>query len=149
MAIDPRDYDLDELRGSAPGAVEEPPAPDAETSMPPAARAFERSVARQLVTLDAEADDLERPYLDSLPASLVAEALVLEWLEFLVLRTGRESVPDALSFYASVGWLSEDAAVALEPYLAGIEDREDGPGDDLGPDDHRVSLAYVARLASL
>jgi archaellum component FlaD/FlaE len=150
MAIDPRNYDLAELRG-APSPIREAggTSPDRETgtSTSPAAAAFERAVARDLVTLDAEIDDLRRPYLDALPASLAAEALILEWLEFLALRTGRESVTDALSFYASVGWVSEDVATDLEPYLAGIED--DRRGDDLGADDHRVSLAYVARLASL
>ncbi|MFC7172764.1 FlaD/FlaE family flagellar protein [Haloplanus litoreus] len=78
-----------------------------------------------------------------------AEALIFEWLEFLVLQAGRESVADALAFYESVGWLGNDAAAALEAYLTGIDDARANADNDLDADDHRVSLHYVARLASI
>jgi archaellum component FlaD/FlaE len=178
MAIDPRNYDLDELRAAsgAPRAVD----PDADededgavaddrnawpgewhdglpggrcgrdgTERPAADAAFEASVTRDVVALDRAADDLERPYLPALPASMAAEALLLEWLEFLLLQAGRESVADALAFYESIGWLGADAADALAAYLSGLDDRRANADNDLDADDHRVSLHYVARLASI
>jgi flagellar protein FlaE len=170
MAIDPRNYDLDELRAASgaspvgdvgwPGEDEneddaardadEAATSDAEAADRPAAdAAFESSVTRDLVAMDDQDEPLGRPYLPALPASLTAEALIFEWLEFLVLQAGRESVSDALTYYESVGWLGSDAAEALDAYLSGIDDTRANADNDLDADDHRVSLHYVARLASL
>lgn len=169
MAIDPRNYDLDELRAASvgqpsfggrdafPGDDVEADAATSEstadgdddgTARPAASVAFERSIARDLAAMQGEATDLERPYLPALPASLTAEALIFEWLEFLVLQGGRESVTDALDFYERVGWLGSGAAETLERYLSGIDDPRAEGTTDLDADDHRVSLHYVARLAS-
>jgi len=167
MAIDPRNYDVAELRAAGSGeplplhervgddedehrapadATGEADPTAGETARPAAAVAFETSIARDLAALD---ENVERPYLTALPASLVAEALLFEWLEFLVLQAGRESVADTLVFYERVGWLGSDATEALEPYLSGIDDPRANAANGLGPDDHRVSLHYIARLASL
>jgi hypothetical protein len=184
MAIDPRNYDLDELRAASgtprtadPGTEagvagdarnadtdtdtddrwpgdwhdglrgRRPTAPDA--GRPTADAAFEASVARDLAALDRDADDLTRPYLPALPAALPAEMLIFDWLEFLLLRAGRESVADAIAFYESVGWVGADAADTLDAYLSGLDEPRSGARNGLDAADHRVSLHYVARLASL
>ena len=163
MAIDPRNYDLDELRAASDASmldrVEETDAgaewPDetddeeSEGDRSAADTAFEASLTRDLATMDRRIEALERPYLPALPASLVAEALIFEWLEFLVLQAGRDSVDDAVDFYESVGWLGSDAAEALDAYLSGIDDSRANADNDLDADDHRISLHYVARLTSL
>ena len=170
MAIDPRNYDLDELRAAsgAPrvtgeaesadaGVADDDPWPGdwhdglrdepASPSRPAADAAFEASVTRDLLSLDH--DDLDRPYLPALPAAITAEALIFEWLEFLLMHSGRESVTDAIEFYESVGWIGADAADALDAYLSGLDEPRANDANDLDPDDHRVSLHYVARLATL
>jgi len=165
VAIDPRNYDLDELRSAsvgqpAVGSQDEWPAAvdDEEASSEPseddgddpdrpaAAVAFEAAIARDLATLDD--GTVERPYLPTLPASLSAEALLFEWVEYLVLQAGRESVADAFDFYERVGWLGSDAAGMLDRYLSGVDDPRANTGNGLDADDHRVSLHYIARLAS-
>jgi len=166
VAIDPRNYDLDELRSASVGqpslggrddwpeawvdaAAEDDGAETAEdddSDRPAAAVAFETAIARDLAMLDEEG--VERPYLPALPASLSAEALIFEWLEFLVLQGGRGSAADALEFYERVGWLGSDAGEMLGRYLAGIGDTRADAAKGLGTDDHRVSLHYIARLAS-
>jgi archaellum component FlaD/FlaE len=165
VAIDPRNYDLDELRSASVGQPslggrddwpeawvdaaaddEGSTADDGDQDRPAAAVAFETAITRDLAALDGDA--VERPYLPALPASLPAEALIFEWLEFLVLQGGRESAADALEFYERVGWLGSDAAGMLDRYLAGIGDQRTDAANGLGADDHRVSLHYVARLAS-
>jgi archaellum component FlaD/FlaE len=166
MAIDPRNYDLDELR-AASGASPLDEAGwsdgdggengdgdaghDGETGpdRPAADAAFAESLTRDLAAMDGRNEALERPYLPALPASLVAEALIFEWLEFLVLQTDRDSVDDAVAYYESIGWLGADAAAALDAYLSGIDGSRTNTDSDLDADDHRVSLHYVARLASL
>jgi archaellum component FlaD/FlaE len=173
MAIDPRTYDLDELRAasaaparvdgvdsrtgdadgatvretrrSETGATERPIA----TDRPAADAAFERAIRRDLATRDAATGGIERPYLTALPASLVAEAVIFEWLEYLVLQAGHEAAAEALSLYEAVGWLGEDAAATLGDYLSGLAESRANEANDLDGDDHRVSLHYVARLASL
>jgi len=164
MAIDPRNYDLDELRTASGGSALDRTDADVGSERPDGAAdaesededdrsaadaAFEASLTRDLAAMDAQGESMERPYLPALPASLVAEALIFEWLEFLVLQAGRESVNDAVAFYESVGWLGADAAEALDAYLTGIDDARANADNDLDADDHRVSLHYVARLASL
>ena len=167
MAIDPRNYDLDELRAASVGQPslggrddwpeawvdaaadgDESAATDddGDPGRPTAAVAFETAVTRDLAALDGEA--VGRPYLPALPASLPAEALLFEWLEFLVLQGGHESAADALDFYERVGWLGGDAAEMLGRYLAGLDDPRGDAASGLGADDHRVSLHYIARLAS-
>ncbi|AXG09093.1 FlaD/FlaE family flagellar protein [Haloplanus rubicundus] len=166
MAIDPRNYDLDELRAASVGQPslggrddwpeawvdaaadddEETTDDDGDTDRPAAAVAFETAITRDLAALDGA--DVERPYLPALPASLSAEALIFEWLEFLVLQGGHESAADALEFYERVGWLGSDTTGMLDRYLAGIGDPQADAANGLGADDHRVSLHYIARLAS-
>jgi len=166
MAIDPRNYDVAELRAAGSGeplpsrrvtdaadevdgsTTDATAAAEPDPDRPAAAVAFETSIARDLAALD-HGTDAERPYLPALPASLPAEALIFEWLEFLTLQAGHESVCDALDFYRRVGWIGSDAADALELYLSGIGDPRADEATGLDPDDHRVSLHYVARLASL
>lgn len=186
MAIDPRNYDLDELRSVSvsqpslddgsddewPGKFEPALDPTAdegaeadaasvsilermteerstETERPAAAVAFEESVTRDILALGRQSGPVARPYLPTLPASLAAEVLVFEWLEYLVLQAGRESVADALAMYERVGWLGDDAADALDAYLSGIDDDRANDENPLDADDHRMSLRYVARLAAL
>jgi archaellum component FlaD/FlaE len=87
--------------------------------------------------------------LSALPGSFVAEALLFEWLEFLVLRAGHDSATAALTYYERIGWLGAEAAAALDTYLSGLNEAGvDGDGE-LDADDHRMSLHYVARLAAL
>jgi archaellum component FlaD/FlaE len=167
MAIDPRNYDLDELRAASVGQPslggrDEWPGGSAnagddddtaeagddgdDPDRPAADVAFETAIARDLAVLDRECPG--RPYLPTLPASLTAEALLLEWLEFLVMQAGRDSVAEAIAFYERVGWLGRDAAEMLDRYLSGIDHPRANAANDLDADDHRVSLHYVARLAS-
>jgi hypothetical protein len=198
MSLDPRRYDLDELRAASgmetggtdgerptelPGGriatlaatteagagselAPEPdpdpdpdpdpgtPAPDpstpaAGTDRPAAAVAFESAVARDLAARDAANPVDERPYLPDLPESFTAEALLFEWLDFLVRQAGREAAAGALSFYERIGWVGADAAARLETYLSGLNEPGVGEDGELDVDDHRVSLHYVARLAAL
>jgi archaellum component FlaD/FlaE len=164
MAIDPRNYDLDELRaasvgqpslGGRDGWSEEVATADAETAAgeasdgadrPAAAVAFEAAIARDLAALDG---DVERPYLPALPASFPAEALIFEWLDFLVTQADHGSVTDAFEFYEQVGWLGRDAAGMLDRYLSGVDRSCPDTAAGLDADDHRVSLHYIARLAAL
>jgi archaellum component FlaD/FlaE len=92
--------------------------------------------------------EMTKPYLTTLPQKYAAERVVFDWLEFLVLKAGFKRTMDAIRYYRTIDWITEDVAASLQDYLIGFSD---GGSDtqDLDVDDHQLSLVYVARLASL
>jgi flagellar protein FlaE len=170
MTINPKDYDLDELReiarkrgeptrapdedGPRP-SDEETPRPDADWGVdgdgdgPIAGSSFRAGLYRELLPLEAAAGGLEKPYLDSIPEKFAAEFVVFEWLEFLLLNSGFKGATEALSYYEAVDWITEDIESTLDDYLLGIDDGSANEGNQLDMDDHMLSLVYVAKLASM
>ncbi|MFB6268384.1 MAG: FlaD/FlaE family flagellar protein, partial [Halobacterium sp.] len=98
----------------------------------------------------ASAENLERPYLETMPGKYAAEITLFEWLEFLLERGGVKRSLDAIDYYESIGWVGEDAAEELRDHVRGFA----GPADeedhaDFEMTDHVLSLVFIARLASM
>jgi len=162
MTINPRDYDLNELRemarkrGDGDGEGELPPEDPAEMEWGPlegemgssADDTFRAGLYRELLPL-VGGQDAERPYLRSVPDTYAAEFVVFEWLEFLLLHSGYQGATEALHYYESIDWITEEVASQLDDYLLGIEEQTAGDGDELDVDDHMLSLVYVAKLAGM
>ncbi|MDG5778677.1 FlaD/FlaE family flagellar protein [Haloarculaceae archaeon H-GB2-1] len=164
MTINPKDYDLDELRemarkrgGPTRTPDDEPGRSDAESDWsgldgddgPVAGSSFRAGLYRELLPLEAAAGGLEKPYLESIPEKFAAEFVVFEWLEFLLLNSGFKGATEALSYYEAVDWITEDVESTLDDYLLGIDDASANEGNQLDMDDHMLSLVYVAKLASM
>lgn len=170
MTIDPRNYDLGELRDVAhrrdqddAHRREQDNSPDFEdpgdslgtgrlspTGRGAAEEARRGDRYRKLLMLQSTADtDVTKPYLDGVPPSNAAEAAVSEWLEFLVNRAGFRGAMEALRYYRNIEWLTEDAMYELEEYLFGFSDDESDRYGELTADDHRESLVYLAELNAL
>jgi flagellar protein FlaE len=165
MTLNPRDYDLDELRKMARERGDSPRGPPSggqdEEATPPdidgwdtpdtsgSSEKFQSGLYRELLPLEAGAGSLEKPYLTALPESYAAEFVVFEWLEFLVANFGYQGANEALQYYESVGWLTGDVETRLNDYLLGIEDPESAHAKDGDIDDHKLSLVYIARLVSM
>jgi flagellar protein FlaE len=156
--MNPRDYDIGELRKLAREGGEaangENDADIGLSAVPTgeglsAGNSFRAGLSRELLPLQAGADDAEKPYLEGLPEAYVGEHLVFEWLEFLLLHAGYQGATEALSYYESVGWLTEAAESDLQDYLLGMDDAGAAEASDLDIDDHMLSLVYVAKLASM
>ncbi|MEF8783002.1 MAG: FlaD/FlaE family flagellar protein [Haloarculaceae archaeon] len=161
MSINPRDYDLDELRKMArerggqtgDGDVN---LDDGEVGFGtvgtgedvPAGNSFRAGLYRELLPLEA-GSDASKPYLAGLPEHYAGEHLVFEWLEFLLLHAGYQGASEALDYYEAVGWITEDVESDLNDYLLGIDDQGANDGNELDIDDHLLSLVYVAKLASM
>jgi archaellum component FlaD/FlaE len=94
------------------------------------------------------AEEMTKPYLDSLPQKYAAERVIFDWLEFLVLKGGFKRTMDALRYYRTIDWITDDVEAALQDYLVGFTDDGSG-GQYMDVDDHQLSLLYVARLASM
>jgi flagellar protein FlaE len=164
MSINPSDYDLNELRKMArerggeagegkrdgdeseiglSSGVDTPSTPSGG-----AGNSFRAGLYRELLPLEAT-NDASKPYLDSLPEHYAAENLIFEWLEFLLLHAGYQGAMEALDYYESVDWITEECESKLNDYMLGLEEGAGSEGTDLDIDDHLLSLVYVAKLASM
>lgn len=156
MSMDPSDYDLDELRKMArkrgSGGNGEADEPDLglssvrEESGGP--DSFRAGLYRELLPLEA-GGDAEKPYLTSLPEENAGERLVFEWLEFLLGHAGHQGAREAISYYESVGWITENCESELKDYMLGLDEGATSDPHDLDVDDHLLSLVYIAKLASM
>lgn len=206
MTLNPRDYDLDELRKMARERGQDPRGPpggDSEESQPqpqgppggdgeeprsplgadsderrgppgtdssddaarpemggwetdtnktanrPARDQFQSGLYRELLPLEAGAGDLEKPYLTDLPESYAAEYVIFEWLEFLLTNFGYQGTNEALQYYKSVGWITEDVETTLNDYLLGLHSPGKTDTTETSMDDHKLSLVYIARIVSM
>lgn len=169
MTIDPRDYDLGELRRGRASDAEDArdadpestggddsrrriavPGPRMEFPSPPLLSGDDvsRESFGELYYLQNESGRVDRPYLSELPDGYRAERLVLEWIEYMVLKVGPEQTRKTLAHYRAIDWLDERAFEELEAYTNTFP-ADVASGDELTPDDHRVSLLYIARLVAL
>ncbi len=113
MTINPRDYDLDELRKMARQrgngmSDEDVPDPtgldmglDDSDEEVLAGSSFRSGLYRELLPF-LGGDANEKPYLETLPETYAAEFVVFEWLEFLLMHSGyqgptKRSITTALS----------------------------------------------------
>lgn len=166
MTVNPREYDLGELRAAAGVATEADGDGDgwglhvdraaAATSTGRAATfasAAETTFRRRVVETVAEreaatgASDRERPYLGRVPDAYAGVVTALEWLEFLLRQGGRDGASAALEYYESIEWVSPGAAETLSTHLGGLNPSTLGDGP-LQPNDHRLSLEYITRIAA-
>ncbi|WP_248516433.1 FlaD/FlaE family flagellar protein [Salinarchaeum laminariae] len=105
---------------------------------------------------DLSADELAKPYLETLPDGYAADAVVLEWLDWLVSAADCVSAAHAVGYYESIDWVTEDVRADLLGYLDGLGQVEgaadsysvDEPPEALDLQDHLRSLQYVTELAS-
>ena len=136
MTINPHEYDVDELHAG--------PGPDGDD-----ADGIVRSQQYgELAELEARAAGLHRPYLVELPETYLAEVRIFDWLEFLHEKAGFRGTLEAIRFYRSIGWVGADVADRLEEYVRSF-DGEVAHAAALDSADHRLSLVYIARLASM
>ncbi|WP_144799600.1 FlaD/FlaE family flagellar protein [Halorubrum depositum] len=161
MSLNPRQYDVRELRRIADAPRDGADGAPRERSLRQPNRSRAERAARSAAFTellqrqrglrlsgdgDRPADAGDRPYLRAVPASPDAEREVGEWLGYLVDVGGRLRSRDALSYYAELGWLAPDAADALARRLEGFDaPRHDRP---FTPADHRISLVSIVRIAS-
>ncbi|WP_318569795.1 FlaD/FlaE family flagellar protein [Salinigranum marinum] len=121
-----------------------------EPTRGPAADALRSNQLEQLFLHQSAtiAEEMTKPYLGSIPQKYAAERVIFDWLEFLVLKGGFKRTMDALRYYRTIDWITEDVESSLQDYLIGFSDEGTG-SHDLNVDDHQLSLVYVARLASM
>ncbi|WP_321419148.1 FlaD/FlaE family flagellar protein [uncultured Methanomethylovorans sp.] len=75
--------------------------------------------------------------------------LCMEWLEFLMELVGRNNLPDILSYYEELGWITEEVRMELMRYAEGIDFYMEKPDWKLTPDDHVKSIWFIENLAGI
>lgn len=150
-SIDPIEYDVTELRELARVRGDRyvvdgflwSELPD---SFPPVEwhSGPERSVA-----WSGSLEERQKPYLRRVPDGPAGRRVAREWIRGLVERAGSDAAVEALSYYESLGWLTEAVREELEGFLLAVGYRAGGSIDDLARADHVESLARTARLAQL
>lgn len=155
MTINPRDYDPGELKDLArerdlsvtTWATDSTDTRGSSATCPD--EALRSGQYRELLLLEgmARERDLRKPYLDTLPETYAAEMVTFEWLEFLLAKAGFKQTLDALRYYESIGWLSEDVAGRLQEYLQCLDEPAAEETSAFDRSDHVLSLIYAARLS--
>ena len=169
MSINPSDYNLDELRkmarerggqagdsgssGAGGGGGQSDVGlgsvgPGEESVGSTGSDQFRAGLYRELLPLEAGGQST-KPYLHALPEHYSGEHLVFEWLEFLLLHAGYQGAIEALDYYESVDWITEDVESTLNDYMLGLDDQSTTDPTNLDVDDHLLSLVYIAKLSSM
>ncbi|HJH29561.1 MAG TPA: flagella protein [Methanosarcinaceae archaeon] len=84
--------------------------------------------------------------LDSIKGDPMSVVVLLNWIEFLMERVGRNNLMDALDYYVDIGWISEDVRFKIMAYARGIDYYVEKPTWRLLPEDHTKSLLFIERL---
>lgn len=81
--------------------------------------------------------------LDNNPMTAI---VLLNWIEFLMERVGRNNLMEALDYYIDIGWISENVRNEVLAYARGIDYYVEKPTWRLLPEDHTKSLIFIERL---
>jgi flagellar protein FlaD len=83
------------------------------------------------------------PFLDNRPETSI---VLLNWIEFLMEKVGRNNLFDVLEYYIEIGWISEEVSAKMMAYANGIDYYVERPTWKLLPEDHTKSLLFIEQL---
>lgn len=72
--------------------------------------------------------------------------ILLNWIEFLLEKVGRNNLSEVLEYYIDIGWISEEVCEKMLAYANGIDYYVERPTWKLLPDDHTKSLMFIEQL---
>ncbi|AEH61503.1 flagella protein [Methanosalsum zhilinae DSM 4017] len=84
--------------------------------------------------------------LESVGPDTASVVILLNWIEFLMERVGRNNLMDALDYYVDIGWISEEVRSEIMTYARGIDYYVEKSTWRLLPEDHTKSLLFIERL---
>ncbi|PWB56798.1 MAG: hypothetical protein C3F06_00805 [Candidatus Methanoperedenaceae archaeon] len=84
--------------------------------------------------------------LQSLDNKTETSIILLNWIEFLLEKVGRNNLSEVLEYYIDIGWISEDVCEKMLAYANGIDYYVERPTWKLLPDDHTKSLMFIEQL---
>jgi flagellar protein FlaD len=87
--------------------------------------------------------EVKLPYLDNRPETSI---ILLNWIEYLMEKVGRNNLIDVLEYYVEINWISEDVSSKIIDYANGIDYYVERPTWKLLPEDHTKSLFFIEQL---
>ncbi|MBU4220294.1 MAG: hypothetical protein KKA10_01515 [Euryarchaeota archaeon] len=90
-----------------------------------------------------EGQEVRLYYLDNRPETSI---ILLNWIEFLMEKVGRNNLFDVLEYYIEIGWISEEVSSKMMAYASGIDYFVERPSWKLLPEDHTKSLLFIEQL---
>ncbi len=118
-----------------PGA---PIAQKVESPVPPVPTSF--SAPRYISESEEE---VRLPYLDNRSETSI---ILLNWIEFLMEKVGRNNLAEVLEYYIEIGWINEEVCSIMMSYASGIDYFVERPSWKLLPEDHTKSLLFIEQL---
>lgn len=132
------DQKLQELGAIQMAAAAIPAAPDTPPSQ----------ASRTAVRTDPEKQQYydENVKLQSIDNKAETSIILLNWIEFLLEKVGRNNLSEVLEYYIDIGWISEEVCEKMIAYANGIDYYVERPTWKLLPDDHTKSLMFIEQL---
>jgi archaeal flagellar protein FlaD len=94
-----------------------------------------------------ESDEPMQP-LEMIPNDPENIVVLMKWLQYLVDKLGRNNLPDVLSYYVDIDWITDDVRLDLIEYSKGITDdnKEGKESLNLSTKEHIQSLLFIQKL---
>ncbi|MEM0466459.1 MAG: FlaD/FlaE family flagellar protein [Candidatus Thermoplasmatota archaeon] len=94
-----------------------------------------------------ESDEPMQP-LELIPNDPESIVVLMKWLQYLVDKIGKNNLPDILSYYVDIDWITDDVRLDLIEYSKGISDStaEIKEPPKLVTKDHIQSLLFIQKL---
>jgi len=86
------------------------------------------------------------PMLENINNNPETSIVLLNWVEFLMEKVGRNNLMDVLEYYTEIGWIGDDVSGKILAYASGIDYYDEKPTWKLMPLDHTKSLMFIERL---
>ncbi len=86
------------------------------------------------------------PLLQNLDNKSETFIIILNWVEFLMEKVGRNNLIDVLDYYTEISWISENVNNKILAYADGIDYYDEKPTWKLMPQDHTKSLLFIERI---
>lgn len=84
--------------------------------------------------------------LTHLDNSAESSIVLLNWINFLLEKVGRNNIIDVIKYYIEIDWINEEVGSKMVDYTDGLDYYVEKPTWKLLPDDHVKSLMYIGML---
>jgi len=87
------------------------------------------------------------PMLEKINNNPENSIVLLNWVEFLMEKVGRNNLMDILDYYTEIGWIGDNVSGKILAYASGIDYYDEKPTWKLMPQDHTKSLMFIEKLS--
>ena len=93
---------------------------------------------------------LQQDPLMEIPSDPESVIILMNWLQFLIDKCGRNNLREVLDYYVAIKWITEDVKFHLLEYSSGISEQKDGKERknvrELPSQDHIQSFLFIQKL---